>query len=611
MAEVLSRESRLRLFLLFLILVLVVVNSQSLLVSRRARDLTAQSFRDAARARAEEVASHLGGEPYSSELAPLLSIAERKGGLLSACIVDENLYPVAGSPRCGFGATRDVPDLDPSQHGELADERWVMTDLRDPYDPDHATAFGYLGIGEGALLRVEVPARALAELNRSLRATLIYQGAGVILLLVAVFLFVNSQFARHRRLMAEARSVAGDLASPADTSEEGQFLLNTLQMVVARLKEKERQLAEMHQREKARADETEALATDIIRSMTTGLVSLDETGHVAIVNPAAERIFGVTAKGLVRRHFAEALPGSEDVSKWVRAAFSAGEFSLRRSVEYRRAAGDTIHLGASVLPLRTGEGPIRGALCLFADLTEVIELRERLILKENLARLGEVAAGIAHEIRNSLATILGNAKLLKRAGIGTEASALVEALAEEGAAMSRVVTEFLVFARPEKLRIEPFDLSRMASELARDLTPLADEAGVRLHVQGASCEVEADEMLVRKAVKNLVLNAIEASAASEPEKGGEVTIEVARDGTYGVVRVVDEGVGIHEENLPRIFAPFFTTKPKGTGLGLAMVQKVAISHNGRIDVARRAERGTLFTLRLPFNQEPSGAEEWV
>lgn len=169
--------------------------------------------------------------------------------------------------------------------------------------------------------------------------------------------------------------------------------------------------------EKARADETEALATDIIRSMTTGLVSLDDTGRVTVVNPAAERIFGVDAQSLQGKCFQEAFPGSEVLAEWMARALAEGSQSLRRRVDYRRQSGESIHLGTSVLSLPSTEGKVRGALCLFADLTEVIELRQRLFIKENLARLGEMAAGIAHEFRNSLATMLGNAKLLGAIGV--------------------------------------------------------------------------------------------------------------------------------------------------------------------------------------------------
>jgi PAS domain S-box-containing protein len=619
MSDVRTREGRTRYFLFFLVLVLVVVNSQSLLVSHRARELLTESFREAARSRAELVARELAsrsepGEGSSAETARSFSRLEQAQGLRSACIFDLNGRLLEGGGNCV--TTSRAGQLDRRLRLELTESGWAMTDAEPGYDPERAVAFGYLALtraeGEvGSFLRVEIPARALAELNRSFRSTLIYQVSAMTLLLLAVLLFFHSLLAPHRRLVAEARSVAGELSPGASAGgEEGQFLLTTFQEVVARLKEKERELAGLHQREKARADETEALATDIVRSMTTGLVSLDERGRILMANPATEKIFVQPAAELAGRVFAEVFPGSEPLTAWVEGALSRGEFALRRRVEYRRSAGESIHLGVSVIPLRSGAGAVRGALCLFADLTEVIELRERLFLKENLARLGEVAAGIAHEFRNSLATILGNAKLLKRAGLPADASALVEALVEEGASLSRAVTEFLDFARPEKLRLDRFDLARMASDLARDLEPRAEEASVRIEVDAELCEVEADEMLIRKAVSNLVLNAIDATRGGPSPSGGRVRIAVGENGAFAQVRVRDNGPGIPPEHLSRIFTPFFTTKPEGSGLGLALVQKVAVSHNGRVEAQSLSGGGACFTLSIPRTPAPA-QDEWV
>ncbi len=148
-------------------------------------------------------------------------------------------------------------------------------------------------------------------------------------MLLAVVLFVHSLVAPHRRLVAEARSVATELSAgeAGESHDEGQFLLHTFQDVVARLKDKERELQTLHLREKTRADETEALATDIIRSMTTGLVSLDPSGRVAVVNPAAEKIFGLEASAWRGRPFGDVFVGSQELRDRVEEALSQGALS--------------------------------------------------------------------------------------------------------------------------------------------------------------------------------------------------------------------------------------------------------------------------------------------
>ena len=628
MADFASHENRVRLFLAFVLLVLVIVNSQSLHFSYGSRKLLTASFDAAARSKAELMASGLasvlalpaGADRFqrSAGLSKVLQELAKEQGAASACLLDWNGRILAGSSNCQLSDVLDFDRLDRVGKYRLVDRGWTMTEVSPAYQPESATAFGYLALRypdgtQRGVLRVQFPASSLAGANRSFRSTLIYQVSALSLVLLTLVLFLNSLLAPHRRLLAEARSVAGDLTSTSASADEGQFLLSTFQDVVAKLKEKEKQLAEMHRMEKARADETEALATDIIRSMTTGLVSLDDTGRVVVVNPAAERIFGVDAQSLQGKSFQEAFPGSEVLAEWTARALAEGSQSLRRRVDYRRQSGGSIHLGTSVLSLPSTEGKVRGALCLFADLTEVIELRQRLFIKENLARLGEMAAGIAHEFRNGLATMLGNAKLLGQSVSSEEDNTVVDALVEECSSLNRVVTEFLQFARPETLRAVPFDMAEMARDLSRDLEPPANAAKVQLTVEAQSFQVEADEMLLRKAVSNLVLNAIEAASGNERGEAGEVRLEAGGRNGVAFVRVSDNGPGIQKEDLPRIFSPFFTTKSEGTGLGLSIVQKIAVCHNGEVDVKSSPGDGTTFTLNVPAQPDGTTAteQEWV
>ncbi|HEY7697082.1 MAG TPA: ATP-binding protein, partial [Vicinamibacteria bacterium] len=456
-------------------------------------------------------------------------------------------------------------------------------------------------------------APSIAEANRSFRLTLIYQISALSFVLIAVVLFFHSLVASHRRLVAEARSVVTELSAGEGgrSRDEGQFLLETFQDVVARLKEKEQELQALHLLEKTRADETEALASDIIRSMTTGLVSLDPSGRVVVVNPAAEKIFGLSPSGWRGKAFGEVLTGSPELLSMVEEALGRGAYHLRGQARYRLESGRTLHLGVSVIPLlSSGEAP-RGALCLLADLTEIVELRERLFLKENLARLGEMAAGIAHEFRNGLATILGNAKLLKGGHLTAEAAEpLADAVVSESHSLARVVSEFLQFARPEPLHLESLDLNALLGGLLEELGPRAAEAGVELALTGDAVRLDADEPLLRKAFSNLVTNAIEALTES-PLSKRRVVVEVRESAGSAMVRVRDNGPGIEAGSRERIFTPFFTLKEKGTGLGLSVVQKIVVSHNGTVEL-EDTESGASFLVRLPLPGAASEApQEWV
>jgi two-component system sensor histidine kinase HydH len=246
---------------------------------------------------------------------------------------------------------------------------------------------------------------------------------------------------------------------------------------------------------------------------------------------------------------------------------------------------------------------------LHADLTEVIQLRERLFLKDNLARLGEISAGIAHELRNGLATILGNARLLQQAvASDDEAKELVEAVVEEGNALNRVVAEFLQFARPDKLRLASVDIEALVRELVDELDGRARASGVRLILAAESSRADADEVLLKQAVQNLILNGIEAAGSVSK---GEVNIRVGEFEDHVVIGVHDNGPGVPEGDRQRIFMPFFTTKSEGTGLGLSLVQKIVVAHNGEVTVDR-LDDGTQFDVKIPLKLEAlSSMEEWV
>ena len=614
-----SREARVRIFLALLILVLVLTNSQSLQVSYQSRGVLSELFESRSRETALRIVSDIGegrDEAVSVLSARLENLAKHRE-LISICVLDWTGRLVAGGA-CGPPESDEVEALTRVGFDELRESGWMMSEVAPAYDVDRARAFAYLVLPSipqqsavRGILRIEVPAPRLAEANRRFRTTLIYQVSALSLVFLAIVLFLNSLLAPQRRLVAEARSVLSELReSGIDETDESEFLLTTFQEVVARLKEKERELSGLHQLEKARADETEALASDIIRSMTTGLVSLDPSGTVVLVNPAAERIFGLEAAKVLKLPFAEVFPGSPALAARADEALQHGAYHLRGQALYKKEGGETLHLGVSVIPLLASDGGPRGAICLFADLTEIVELRERLLLKENLARLGEMVAGIAHEFRNGLGTIMGNAKLLKQQG-GVESEELADGLLEESHALARVVTEFLQFARPESLQLEAVDLGALVRDLLDELKQRAERDDVHLSLEADGViSLPADEPMLRKAIWNLVVNAIEAVAGSESKKGW-VRVELACNGNFATIRVIDDGPGVEDSEREKIFTPFTTGKVNGTGLGLSVVQKIIVSHNGTVEL-EKTDGGASFAIRLPVTGDtPEYSEDWL
>jgi signal transduction histidine kinase len=369
----------------------------------------------------------------------------------------------------------------------------------------------------------------------------------------------------------------------SDNRAETSMMSVALQEALTRLKAQERAMA-------ARAEASERLSGQIITGVGAGLIVVDRDGLVQIVNPAARRILHLAAGGEgqpIGVLIAHVAPLAQAISETIRTGIPVARRQLRLD-------GRPSHLGLSVSPLVGTDGQLQAAVCLFTDLTDVIELEEQLRLKEALAGVGELTAGLAHEFRNGLATIHGYARLLDPARLPEAYRPYVEGIRQETTAMGEVVTNFLNFARPEPLTLAPLDLRAIVERAAADV-PL--EHG-RIAVSGEFGRILGDEVLFRQAISNLLRNSVEACAGAGIEP--HVLVEGTTEPPNARVTIEDNGPGIPPDALARIFKPFVTTKAHGTGLGLAIVQKVVVSHNGRITAANRPDGGAQFRIQLPL-----------
>jgi signal transduction histidine kinase len=231
-------------------------------------------------------------------------------------------------------------------------------------------------------------------------------------------------------------------------------------------------------------------------------------------------------------------------------------------------------------------------------------------LQENLAHLGEMAAGLAHEFKNSLATIHGYVQLIEaqqgedKSSAGRK-TAIVSTLNEVNH-LARLVTDFLNFARPQQLSLSPVDLHQVIEQSAAELKQAIASADIELKVKGDFPTISGDESLLRRVFVNLMRNAAEAIDPHSTEKRIEVigSVDPGHLKSYAHVRVIDTGAGIAAEDVPRVFIPFFTTKTRGYGIGLAIVKKILIAHGGDVTVERSSPAGTVFHCRLPLTNPP-------
>jgi PAS domain S-box-containing protein len=383
------------------------------------------------------------------------------------------------------------------------------------------------------------------------------------------------------------RAAAGRKRARKAEGGDSAMLSMALQEAVAKLKAQERQMA-------ARAEASERLASQIVEGLTSGMVVVDRGGTVQTMNPAARRILGVDASGSMGP-VSEVLGRVPALAHVIGEALRSAAPIVRRTVTLDGGARPS-HLGVTVSPITGTHGDMQAVVCLFTDLTAVVELEERLRLKEALARLGELTAGLAHEFRNGLATIHGYGRLLDPATLPQPARTYVEGIRAETTALGEVVTNFLRFARPEQFAMAPVDLRAI---IARAVDDLAGAAAVTT-IAGEFGTVNGDDVLLRQAFSNLLRNSLEACAGAGAAPTISVRGEVSGGDVY--VTVDDNGPGLSPAALSRLFQPFATTKAAGTGLGLAIVQKVIVSHNGLVVAGSSAEGGARFQVRLPVYQ---------
>jgi signal transduction histidine kinase len=375
-----------------------------------------------------------------------------------------------------------------------------------------------------------------------------------------------------------------------DSSSERVFVSAALQEALDRVKAQERAMS-------ARAAASEQVSSQIVKSLTAGLLVVGMDGHVQILNPAGRRLLNL-GEGTLPTNFRELLAGAPPLAAAIDECLSTGQAIVRRALRVPAPTRAT-HFGVTVSRLAGADGTQLGAICLFSDLTAVMDLEEQLRLKDTLARLGELTAGIAHEFRNGLATIHGYSRLIDPQAVPAAYIPYVQGIRQETEALGKVVTNFLNFARPEHVVLNPVDLRDIVQRAVDDIATERG-AGAEVRLEGDFATIDGDEVLLRQVFSNLLRNAVEACA--DAHRHPVVAIVGTVDHQQRVVRVAvnDNGPGVPADSAERVFRPFFTTKAQGTGLGLAIVQKIVVTHNGRVGIGASPLGGASLQLTFPL-----------
>jgi PAS domain S-box-containing protein len=356
---------------------------------------------------------------------------------------------------------------------------------------------------------------------------------------------------------------------------------------------------------------TEGFYRDLVWNLRNGVVAVTRDGRVAVMNEVAYRILGMTPKTTdMGRPYAQVLKDRPDVARILAGAFELSHLPNRAELRLK-STGKVI--GYTLSQVRDSDGQVTGATLFFKDLTRVEQLEERERLRDRLAALGEMAAAIAHEVKNPLAGIEVMAGILKRQLPESEdAQSILRDIIKEAKMANSIVVEVLDFVRPLRLQVEPVSIV----EVIRDAVSMAEShvprraVQVELSLANDLAPIQGDPHQLRQIFTNLLTNAFEALGGTGTVGIVATQLPAEEETTAGAepsgvpliqVEVSDDGPGIAPDVMERIFSPFFTTKPKGSGLGLAIVRKIVDAHDGRIDVSARPTGGTRFRVILPVS----------
>jgi signal transduction histidine kinase len=405
----------------------------------------------------------------------------------------------------------------------------------------------------------------------------------------ALLLFYLPRITRPiEQMLDDARA----LGTGAGDREETAYLIDTFRDSINTLKYQEGELKRLHDREKTRADDLERVTAALTRSLTSGLIAVDAAGAIVDINAAGREILGIDASTAVAgRKLADAIP-LPALQHALASAFDQRAARSRMEIDdVHPGSGAHVTIGLTTVPLSNESNAFLGLLALFTDLTPIRGLEARVQEMTTLAQLGEISAGIAHEFRNSLHTILGYIQLARKAGIDGVAETRLRSGEKEASLLLQAIERLLTFARPLPLNAEPVNLRDLIAEQVAQFTEIAGDVSIAL--EGPVVVIDGDRVLLSRAIENLLRNAIDSVRQNG---SGSVAVTLATEPPS--VTIADTGAGFDPADAARFFLPFQSNKSDGFGMGLPLARKIILLHGGTLRLTGETGKGAVATIEF-------------
>ena len=551
---------------------LVLLSGFAVLSYRSGVQLLIEERQIEASSLARQVASSLSTGPLPTEAA----LHRRAPRAQSIAVTDKQ-----GHPLVSFGDFGTGPLL-----GTLQGPQLSQTMAIGPNSQVGPVVAGFtpLETGEGArVVRVDLAATQLDRQRRTAQKLLWVVLPVDVALMGLVLLFLPSLTRPFDALLQQARTLGGE---PGD-EDEVTFLISTVEKALAALREPEATAPE---------DDITVLQRTLAPSLESGFLLIDMGGLVLAVNQVGAELLEIEPPA-VPIPVVEYLAHHSAFCRALETAIDQATGLPRQEVLIDTSKGGRL-LGLTVHALRRDDGTVRGHLVLFVDLTETQRLAEQEQLATSLTQLGELAAGVAHELRNSLATLQGYLTLIERRPHQESITDFLSEIRRESDHLQRVVEDFLAFARPETTRIEAVNLIQIVRRAAAD--PALDGTAIGIEIEDSTPQtLQGDSQLLERAIRNLLHNASEAQSRVGEET--PIAVRLERDNHQLQLVIEDRGPGVPEAVRERLFQPFVTGRPEGVGLGLSLTHRIVTLHGGTVGLEDRANGGTRATLSFPID----------
>jgi len=442
----------------------------------------------------------------------------------------------------------------------------------------------------------------LSALEKIARLDAVFRGAGVLLALFVGLFLINTILKPYRLMRKKAEEVPAKIKKD---DENVDFVVNVFSNTIDELRKKEKLLKDLLQGSERKAEKLAYFNQYILKSISNGVIICDLEGKILKFNSAACRILGLQSKDVKERKYQDIFSENTLLFKLLEEILNKEKAHSGMEVEFVREDVENKWLGVSSSFIKDDKRDKLGAVLFFTDLTDFKRLQKEMAFREKMASLGEMSAGLAHELRNSMSTIWGFGKLLQKSlKLNQPMKEVVDHIITESRTMEEMLQRFLAFAKPIELVPQEINLKSLMQESLAVIKEISRNVSIKLKIKESLPLISGDPLLLKQCFQNLFQNSVDAMP-----QGGELSINVEKysvpkeEMDFLVIEMSDTGEGIPEDELEKIFLPFHSSREKGVGLGLSLVKKIIDLHQGKIEVESKLDRGTTFKILLPLKFE--------